>query len=784
MTLSIPTLPPDADVLTAALAYARCGWYVAPLHPETKRPNLGTGWPLKTSRDAEEIVAWFAGSSDELGLHVGRSGAVALDIDNPDLLPEELAKACTPDVPYQSTRIDSPGRGHWLFLQPEGRRLGNSRGRFGTSAWGEVRGQNGILAVAPSRHSKSGGRYQWITTGDLQVLPESISEGLPDALDAESVASDRDVKAFIASATGARRPSLLRAVGQSFTLALTRGSRHEALVDALAWGMREAAAGEYPAQSVIDMLLPDFERALRNEPGRRPVLEFQGVLAWAVSQALSIDPEQRAAEVAARVSATSRVDNNGAPIVAAVAAPAGAPTPAVLRQASGVQLQAQPLSTGTQPRPANDYFDRETGLHAQKLADDIMAMGELAFGRDKDFWTYGDGVWTSAPKVIAKRSVWLLRDRFRKSHAENASVIVQHSIPTITCDPTEDYINFTNGMLNWRTDDMEPHAPHYGSTVQLPVEYDPDATCPVFEQFLGQILSEDYQRYMWETIGYLMMSGNPLQCAFMFLGTGSNGKGTLMRVLMDLLGRDNCSAISLDSLTMNRFAPAGLFGKIANIAGDIDATYQENTAPFKLLTGEDTYNGERKFGEPFPFISWAVPVFSANKAPGSSDTTKGYLRRWKIIEFTTTIEEKDAIPGLSHQLARELPGIAAKGVRALRELMARNNGRGGFFSSEEIDAGKERFAETIDQVRTWVADATIPHEDHVEKLSACYKSYKFWASEQGNKHLKSSEFEQRLKSLPGITTGKTNGNRWVKGLGIVQYRFDAAPEPDAEKSPV
>lgn len=777
MTLSIPLVDPDTDILTAALAYAKCGWYVLPVHPETKRPDLPKGWPTMTSRDTEQIVAWFAGSSAQLGLHVGRSGAVVLDVDNPDLLPPELDAACGGTVPFQSTREASPRRGHYVFAMPPGRRLGNSRGRFGTTAWGEVRGTNGIIVVAPSRHSKSGGRYAWQVIGDVPVLPAEIDSGLPDQTDAQSVASDSDVRAFIDSCVGTNRPSLLRAVGNAFTRAMTTGSRHEALVDALAWGMREAAAGEYPAQSVIDMLLPDFERALRSEPGRHAASEFQGVLAWAVSQAMSIDPGVRAAEVAARIAPTSRVNADGTPVPTA--------TPAVVRQSTGVMMQARSLPTGTQPRPADSYFDRETGLHAQMLADDIMDMGELAFGRDNQFWTYEDGVWKSAPKIVSARAVWLLRDRFRKSHVENAAVIIQHSVSEITCEPTRDYINFKNGMLNWRTGELEPHAPHFGSTVQLPVNFDPDAKAPVFNQFLSQILSEDYKRYMWETIGYLMMSGNPLQSAFLFLGTGSNGKGTVMRVIAELLGHENCSQISLDSLTQNRFAPAGLFGKIANIAGDIDATYQENTAPFKMLTGEDRYNAERKFGEPFSFESWAVPVFSANKIPGSSDTTKGYLRRWKVIEFTTTIEEKDAIPGLSDRLAEELPGIAASALAALREVMARNGGRGGFHVSDEIDKGKERFAESIDQVRQWLDEATIPHADHQEKLSACYKAYRFWANEQGNKPLKSAEFEARLKSMDdqGISTGKTNGNRWVRGLGIVEYRTDSL-HPEMTRDPV
>lgn len=39
VTLSIPDLPTDVDALTAALAYAKGGWYVGPCEQGTKHPG-------------------------------------------------------------------------------------------------------------------------------------------------------------------------------------------------------------------------------------------------------------------------------------------------------------------------------------------------------------------------------------------------------------------------------------------------------------------------------------------------------------------------------------------------------------------------------------------------------------------------------------------------------------------------------------------------------------------------------------------------------------------------
>src|SRR5215204_3920057 len=118
------TDPADHSTLEAAQIYAKAGFYVGPLKAGTKNPGsvLGDNWHQKTTRDPRVIAAYWAGTDHGVFLHAGRSGAVVADVDNPDRLPELLRRAfreLTP--PYQSTRPDTPGRGHYVFRQPSGR---------------------------------------------------------------------------------------------------------------------------------------------------------------------------------------------------------------------------------------------------------------------------------------------------------------------------------------------------------------------------------------------------------------------------------------------------------------------------------------------------------------------------------------------------------------------------------------------------------------------------------------------------------------------------------------
>ena len=160
IALSIPDLVPDVDTLTAALLYAECGWYELPVRRGSKKPGsvVGSGWERKSSRDPKVITAWFAGTDYGIALHCGRSGAVVFDVDRPDRLPEVLRRHLV-TAPFQSTRPDVPGRGHYIFLQPPGRTIGNGTGRLG-GEWGEVRGLNGVIIAQPTEHL-DGGRYRW-----------------------------------------------------------------------------------------------------------------------------------------------------------------------------------------------------------------------------------------------------------------------------------------------------------------------------------------------------------------------------------------------------------------------------------------------------------------------------------------------------------------------------------------------------------------------------------------------------------------------------------------------
>lgn len=755
----------DAALKAAALDYDARGWRVIPLHrvgPDGKTCSCRQGgkcgrsagkhpkdeaWQNSPRMTSDEISSMWGGErSPNLGVATGDpSGFWVLDIDPEGGGFDTMRDIVAARGKLPDTFVAQTGSGgyHYFFAMPKGLEVRNTQGRIGPGI--DTRGTGGQIVIAPSRSGK--GDYTiiqdlpvaeapaWL----LEIVAKQPTEDLP-VITAEQLPKPEDIdpadwerfNAYAQRVIDAELARLdeLKAKGWD-------GPPWNATTFEASCALLEIANSPWNAYSTGQAQADVMARAPRDA-------EFDD---WTVSKTFD--------------SARQKVGEQARPVPADRSAE---PDPLFMNP----QVRQRPTGGGEEPTglPVRqrevseyDFFDGKDYL-AATAARGVLDMGPVGWGRDKDFWEYGGGAWAPNGELVEDRLTMLLGDKYRPAHYGASKPIVRRLAQPISGDPDPRHINFLNGMLDWASGELLPHDPAYASTVQMQVEYNPDATCPTFEAFLADVMHEDYVALAWEMIGYLMFSGNPLQVAFMLYGHGGNGKGTLLRVIQDLLGHSNVANESLDQLNNSTFSSVNLYGKIANIAGDIDSTYQESTATFKKLVGEDMIGAERKFGARFQFENWAVPVFSANKFPGSSDVTDGYLRRWVVLHFHKKIKDAEKIIGFSDILAQELPGIAAKGVSVLPGLLE----RGRFDPRGEATKGIEEFAEAIDQVRQWVASGTpLQAPEGMGSLVDLYASYALWAERSGRRKVTEVEFSHRLDAA-GYEHTTSQGVEYHKGL--------------------
>lgn len=428
-----------------------------------------------------------------------------------------------------------------------------------------------------------------------------------------------------------------------------------------------------------------------------------------------------------------------------------------------------PWSTGA------SFFHPEYGLRAGKLADAVRAVGPVLVDEGGQFWIYRAGVWRPDKRDIRARAVRLLGERYRPAHLRALVEVLQGTCETFEVEPIPDLMNLRSGLLRWRADPDPALVEHHDaclSSVQLPIEWDPQATCPDFDAFMESSLPEDDRDRAWQVLGYLMMSGNPMQRLFLLTGGGGNGKGVFLNVVRALLGDDNFSAVPLRRFSETQFATAELHGKLANVCGDIDAKFIEDTGRIKELAGDDKMDAERKGKDPFKFLFWGKAIFSANAIPGASDSSKGWLRRWEVINFPYEPRKPDPTLSARCTTPESLSGIAVKAVAALRDLMCTLE----FTRGESASTAHAEFAEKANRVTRWVNDpdsVAIRDEGVWNKGTILVKAFREWEehdSGDSHKHTGVQHINELLRQA-GFRYAIRRGQRGYWGLRIDGHVF-------------
>jgi len=204
-----------------------------------------------------------------------------------------------------------------------------------------------------------------------------------------------------------------------------------------------------------------------------------------------------------------------------------------------------------------------------------------------------------------------------------------------------------NGILNLKTLELQPFTPEKIFFNKLPVKYNDTKGCSNIDKFLGDILTYPEDKMLaYEWTGYCLWKENILEQAVMMTGRGSNGKGTFERLIKSLLGEENVCSIPLSRLKPEDFSVSELFGKLANIVGDIGD--EENrelkiTETLRSIIARDPISAKRKWLRDLHFTNYSKQMFACNNLPIVRDSSIGFWRRWILLEFPYSFLSQEEI---------------------------------------------------------------------------------------------------------------------------------------------
>ena len=653
-------------------------------------------WQTAPRASLEDVLEW--GKHGNIGLRTGQAsgGLVAIDFDagaNP---------AFEAALPKTAGVVTGGGGRHRYFRTS--RAIKNSAGRLDVDENGnfvmrpapkknetgthiDVRGDGGQVVYAGSIHPQTGAVYEWM---DGKPPTADAISALPASLEAVLTAGEgRARKTTVAPPTNRPPPTdryaraaLAKEVDAVANAA--EGCRNDTLNRA-AYNLGQlVGAHRLDEADVVDELVR--ASALPVEEAKKTIAS--GLAAGKQNPRPPEEPRPGAESTAERQSRT----------LAAIA--------------DALAKKTEAANSNTDAK-----VESSTGQGLIKwLADSIQSQFHFARDEGGKLYVFEDGVYKASGEKVIRKAVkrvlehYSLAPRWTSYKAEEVVKYIAVDLPDLWPQPPLDVLNVGNGLLDIKTRVLRPHEPTFFSPVQLPVNFDPAATCPAWDKFVAETFPEETQAVAWQILAWLMLPYVAIQKAVLLLGEGANGKSTYLTGATAFIGKNNIAAVSLQKLEADKFAAARLVGKLANICPDLPSEHLSGTSVFKSLVGGDVMLGERKYADSFEFSAFARLVFSANHPPRSADASHAFFRRWVVVPFNRTFDPAQQIPRnvLDARLSnpKELSGVLNKALEALPGLYAN-----GFIESLAMRDAWHEFRETTDPLAVWLDRHVIEGPD-------------------------------------------------------------------------
>lgn len=376
---------------------------------------------------------------------------------------------------------------------------------------------------------------------------------------------------------------------------------------------------------------------------------------------------------------------------------------------------------------------------------------------------YDDGVYRDdGEKHAREQLVDHLREQYR-SHEHNEiceQLRGRFTVPEDELGGPEHHISTKNCVLKIDESAGEiervPFDPEYRFITHLETEYNPDAECPRFDQFLQEAVNTDAERKkLQEFAGYALHHwGLPFHKALFLVGPTASGKSTFLDTVRAMLGSDAVSSLTPQQMTSERFGGAELYGSWANIRNDIPASMINNVGQFKEIIAGDPMKAEEKYNDPFMFEPNTKHMFSANQLPDAETDDEAFYRRILLVAFPTSVPRDERDPKLDGKLQSELPGVLNWAIDGLIRLLEQ-----GRFTADrtpgETQRTWEKWGSSVDR---FASVGLVEAEGEAVPKSDAYRAYVKYCEDESIPAETQHKFTRRLK-----TEGVDDGREYIDG---------------------
>ena len=281
-------------------------------------------------------------------------------------------------------------------------------------------------------------------------------------------------------------------------------------------------------------------------------------------------------------------------------------------------------------------------------------------------------------------------------------------------------------------------------TYQLPFSYNPDATAPLWLKFLNEVLPDkEKQNILAESLAYIFVNPNVLKLekVLILYGSGANGKSVVFEVVSSLLGKENISNYSLQSLTNESgYQRAKIGDKLLNYASELNGRLE--TDIFKQLASGEPIECRLPYAEPFIQTRYAKLIFNCNALPKEVEHSNAFFRRFNIIHFDVTIPENKQDKELANKIIEnELSGVFGWVLAGLERLLSQK----GFSDCKAVNDARLIYENESDSVKSFLDEYSYsPNADNYTLVKIMYDQYKAYCFDDGFRAVNKTNFKKRL----------------------------------------
>ncbi len=340
-----------------------------------------------------------------------------------------------------------------------------------------------------------------------------------------------------------------------------------------------------------------------------------------------------------------------------------------------------------------------------------------------------------------------------------------------------------NGVIDLKTGQLRQGRADEFIKAYAPTEWlGLDCPAPRWEQFIEEIFDGDkvMSDFMRRLFGYGITGKTESNehCLPIFWGDqGRNGKGTMLEILGDVLGRDLAAPTNSEAIMETKYGNGSgpnpylynMRGKRLVWASETNEGKRLNVGEVKKLTGGDTMTPRTLHGKPVTFKPTHMLILLTNPKPHIPAGDDAMWDRLILVPFevrfvSNPIEanERPRDKTLPNKLRAEASGILAWLVRGCIEWQ--QGGDDGLRVPDKCKAAKMEYKKEEDNVELFIEDICIVKATAKTKSSELYSAYVTWCKAGSMTPMNIHAFGKRMGKK--FKREKSSSN-WYHGIGLL-----------------